>query len=104
MHRRAFSPVLLAVLLGGGVKGQSTGELPAFEVASIKASQTPPGRGLASLREDINTDPARLTMGNVSLNACIRWAYKLGVYEVSGPDWTLSERFDITAKASSPVS
>jgi uncharacterized protein (TIGR03435 family) len=77
--------------------------LPTFEVASIKASQTPPGRGLASLREDINTDPARLTMGNVSLSAAIRWAYKLGVYEISGPDWMSNVRFDIMAKAASPV-
>jgi uncharacterized protein (TIGR03435 family) len=83
--------------------GQSVGELPSFEVASIKVSQTPPGRGLASLREDINTDPARLTMGNVSLNSAIRWAYKLGVYEISGPDWLTTARFDIVAKAASPV-
>jgi uncharacterized protein (TIGR03435 family) len=103
MRRTIFCPVILAALLSGGVRGQSAGELPTFEVASIKVSQTPAGRGLASLREDINTDPARLTMANVSLNTAIRWAYKLGVYEVSGPDWTLSERFDITAKAAGPV-
>src|SRR5580698_1558545 len=100
--RRAIHAMFLAAFLCGGLCGQSASE-PSFEVASIKVSQTPPGRGLASLREDINTDPARLTMGNVSLNTAIRWAYKLGVYEVSGPDWTLSERFDITAKAASPV-
>lgn len=98
-----FCPVLLAALLCRGIRAQATGELPAFEVASIKASQTPPGRGLASLREDINTDPARLTMANVSLNTAIRWAYKLGVYEISGPDWLSNTRFDITAKAASSV-
>jgi uncharacterized protein (TIGR03435 family) len=91
-------------MLCGGSRGQSAGELPTFEVASIKASQTPPGRGLASLREDINTDPARLTMVNVSLSTVVRWAYKLGVYEISGPDWISNARFDITAKAASPVS
>src|ERR1700689_3284016 len=101
--RRTVDVVFLSVLLCVGIPGQSAGDPPTFEVASIKVSQTPAGRGLASLREDINTDPARLTMANVSLNTAIRWAYKLGVYEVSGPDWTLSTRFDITAKASSPV-
>jgi uncharacterized protein (TIGR03435 family) len=101
--RRAVNSVFLAALMCGGVWGQSTGEAPTFEVASIKISQAPAGRGLASLREDINTEPARLTMANVNLNTAIRWAYKLGVYEVSGPDWTLSERFDITAKAASAV-
>jgi uncharacterized protein (TIGR03435 family) len=101
--RRINFAVFPAALLCGGLWGQSTGELPTFEVASIKASQTPQGQGLRSLREDINTDPARLTMVNVSLHSCIRWAYKLGVYEISGPDWLTSARFDVTAKAASPV-
>jgi uncharacterized protein (TIGR03435 family) len=103
MHRTIYA-VLLTALLCGSVPGQSTGELPTFEVASIKASQTPQGQGLRSLREDINTDPARLTMINVGLNTAIRWAYKLGVYEISGPDWLSTARFDITAKAASAVS
>src|SRR5579863_2359753 len=103
MRRFIYCPVILTALLCGGLPGQSTGSLPSFEVASIKPSQTPQGRGLPSLREDINTDPARLTMGNVSLNTAIRWAYKLSVYEVSGPDWLMTTRFDITAKAASPV-
>lgn len=102
--RRTIHAVFLTAMLCGGSRGQSAGELPTFEVASIKASQTPPGRGLASLREDINTDPARLTMVNVSLSTVVRWAYKLGVYEISGPDWISNARFDITAKAASPVS
>jgi uncharacterized protein (TIGR03435 family) len=103
MRRTVVFPVIVAALLGGGAKGQSAGDLPTFEVASIKVSQTPPGRGLASLKEDISTDPARLTMVNVSLGTAIRWAYKLGVYEISGPDWISSARFDITAKAANPV-
>jgi uncharacterized protein (TIGR03435 family) len=104
MMRQTIAAVFLTALLGGGARGQTTGgALPTFEVASIKVSQTPAGRGLASLREDINTDPARLTMVNVSLSTAIRWAYKLGVYEISGPDWISNARFDITAKAVSPV-
>jgi len=102
--RRTILAVFLTAVLGGGIRGQSTGELPTLEVASIKVSQTTPGRGLASLREDINTDPARLIMGNVNLGTAIRWAYKLGVYEISGPDWISNARFDITAKAANPVS
>jgi uncharacterized protein (TIGR03435 family) len=102
MRGTLFSVVIPAAFLCGGLYGQSSAE-PAFEVASIKASQTPQGQGLRSLREDINTDPARLTMVNVSLSSCIRWAYKLGVYEISGPEWLSTARFDITAKAASQV-
>jgi len=75
-----------------------------FEVASIKSSTTPPGRGLLSLREDIKTEPARLSMGNVSLSTAVRWAYKIGVYEISGPGWIDQQRYDITATAAEPVS
>lgn len=92
--------IVLALSLGGGMRAQ---DLPSFEVASIKPSQTPQGRGLASLREDINTDPARLTMTNVALKTAIRWAYKAGIYEISGPDWLNDVRFDIVAKAANPV-
>src|SRR5579871_1007098 len=71
----------------------------AFEVASIRPSQTPQGKGLFSLREDINTSPGTLRMQNVTLETTIRWAYKLNVYEVTGPDWLSNGRYDITAKA-----
>lgn len=104
MRRTIVRSTLLAALLCGGIRAQTAGDLPAFEVASIKLSQTTPGRGLASMREDINTDPARLTMTNVALGTAIRWAYKLGVYEISGPEWILTTRFDISAKAAAPVS
>ncbi len=76
---------------------------PRFDVASIKPSQTPQGRGLPSLREDINTTPGNLTMRNVTLAASIRWAYHLNPYQISGPDSISTDRFDIAAKAGSPA-
>jgi uncharacterized protein (TIGR03435 family) len=77
---------------------------PSFEVASIRPSQTPQGRGLPSLREDINTGPGSLTMRNVTLPTCIRWAYKLNVYEIKAPDALSAARYDITAKADTAAS
>jgi uncharacterized protein (TIGR03435 family) len=76
----------------------------AFDVASIRPSQTPQGKGLPSLREDINTSPGMLRMQNVTLTTTIRWAYKLNVYEVTGPDWLANGRYEITAKADSAAS
>jgi uncharacterized protein (TIGR03435 family) len=76
----------------------------AFDVASIRPSQTPQGKGLPSLREDINTSPGTLRMQNVTLTTTIRWAYKLNVYEVTGPDWLSNSRYDITAKADTAAS
>jgi uncharacterized protein (TIGR03435 family) len=76
-----------------------------FEVATIKPAQPPPGRGfLAGLREDVKTEPSRLIMSNVTLTTAIRWAYKLGVYEIAAPDWAGEQRYDIGATASGAVS
>ncbi len=42
-------------------------------------------------------------MRNVKLSTCIRWAYRLNVYEISAPGWMDATRFDITAKSETPA-
>jgi uncharacterized protein (TIGR03435 family) len=57
---------------------------------------------------DINLGTAKhgvVTMGDVTLSKCIRWAYGLVSEEqVSGPAWVTDRmvRFDITAKSAAP--
>jgi uncharacterized protein (TIGR03435 family) len=75
-----------------------------FETASIRPAQTPQGAGLAAFRESINPTPGGLTLRNVSLRSCIRWAYDLKPYQLVGPDWLKDRRFDVIAKAGSEVS
>jgi uncharacterized protein (TIGR03435 family) len=82
---------------------QTPASPPAFEVASIRPSQTPQGRGLPSLREDINTSAGTLVMRNVTLTTTIRWAYKLSSFEISGPPDLGGARYDITAKPAAPA-
>jgi uncharacterized protein (TIGR03435 family) len=43
-------------------------------------------------------------MKNISLRSCIRWAYDIRDYQISGPDWLASERYDIAAKSDRTVS
>jgi uncharacterized protein (TIGR03435 family) len=74
--------------------------IPAFEVASVKPAK--PG-DLSDDREDIRTSPGTLTMRHVSLRSCIQWAYRVNGFQISGPGWLGSDRFDITAKAASPA-
>jgi len=69
---------------------------PAFEVASIRVGE--PGR------EAIEVVPGSLTMRHVRLTACIRWAYGVPEFQVSGPAWMNDVWFDISAKAGSPAS
>ena len=75
----------------------------AFEVASTKVSQSR-SRGEGFGRDNIKTSPGSLTMLNVSLRTAIGWAYTVFDYQVTGPDWIGSERYDIVAKAAGPAS
>ncbi len=84
-----------------GAFGQSA--TPTFDVASIKPSQIGKAGGEGSRRENVNSSPGSLTMRNVSLSSCIRWAYNVKQFQVSGPAWLESERYDVLAKASDPA-
>src|SRR4029077_8262602 len=66
-----------------------------FEVASIKAAAPqPPGRFQISM----GSDPGRINYSGVSLKNLVERAYSIKSYQVSGPDWLDSERFDVVAK------
>ena len=96
---RSALPVGMFVLAACEAFGQSPA--PAFDVASIRPSQG--GRAEGGRRESIQLSPDGVTMRNVSLRSCIRWAYHIIDVQVNGPEWIASERFDIAAKAAAPV-
>jgi uncharacterized protein (TIGR03435 family) len=98
--RRIALGVGLMGLTAVGAFGQA--EAPAaFEVASVRASQTGNMEGFR--RESIQATPGSLTMRNVSLKSSIRWAYHVMDYQVIGPDWIGLDRYDIVAKAAGPA-
>jgi uncharacterized protein (TIGR03435 family) len=86
-----------------GAFGQSAAAPPAFEVASIKPNLSARAGREGNRQEHIDVSPGSLSMRNVSLSSCIRWAYRVNQFQLSGPDWLDSERFDIVAKAGSPA-
>ena len=73
-----------------------------FDVASVKPDKA--GFGETAPREKITASPGSLTMQNVSLQACIKWAYGLRDFQIAGPGWISSEHYDISAKASGAAS
>jgi uncharacterized protein (TIGR03435 family) len=81
---------------------------PAFDVASVKASQPSQGRDGGGRggggRGNIQLSPDTLTMRNTSLKNAIRWAYHVTEYQVSGPDWLDSAHFNIVGKSAGPAS
>ncbi len=85
--------LLPAVLAAAAAFGQSP--RPEFEVASIRATdQSNP----AQVSVGVHIDGAQVSISYFALQDYIRVAYRLKQYQVIGPDWIASERFDIAAK------
>ena len=74
-----------------------------FEVSSVKAVEHAAGQPYGS--ENISAHPGSLTMRNVRLRACIKWAYGVREYQIAGPaslgspGWMAVDRYDVIAKA-----
>src|SRR5438105_14656249 len=86
---RYFLPALFAA----AAFAQNTPRLE-FEVASIRPS--PPIT--MNVKVGVHIDGAQVSFTYVSLKDLIQSAYTLKNYQIVGPDWVGSERFDIAAK------
>jgi uncharacterized protein (TIGR03435 family) len=85
LKRRAIFALLLAAPLFAQQQ---------FEVASIKPfDPSAPGQVLAGM----HVDGAQIRAAGLSLRDLLAIAYKIKATLISGPDWTASERFDISA-------
>ena len=87
---------ILLVLATGAALGQT----PAFEVASVKPAAPLDRSQMLSgqMHVGMKVDAARVDIGSMSVAELIRIAYRVKAYQVSGPDWMTSERFDVLAK------
>jgi uncharacterized protein (TIGR03435 family) len=91
--RRVGAGLVLAALA-------AMGQTAAFEVASVKPA-APLNRGQllsGDAHVGMKIDAARVDIGSMSLADLIRVAYRVKAYQISGPDWMASERFDVLAK------
>jgi uncharacterized protein (TIGR03435 family) len=92
---RALQSISLLVLAPLAALAQPAAELPAFEVASVKrAAPQPDGR----IRVSMGGDPGRVNYANVTLKNVLTRAYEVKSYQITGPAWLDSERYDIVAK------
>jgi uncharacterized protein (TIGR03435 family) len=91
--KRIPAGVSLIVLAGCAAFAQTNA--PAFEVATVKPA-APQEVGRVVMR--MGGDPSRVNYTNVSLKDVLARAYNLKPYQVSGPSWINTERYDITAK------
>ncbi|HWE51975.1 MAG TPA: TIGR03435 family protein [Bryobacteraceae bacterium] len=91
---RAFLSASLAVLVAGSIYAQAANE---FDVATIKPA-APSNDGRSHTRFSTDTGTGNLFYLNVNLKESIGKAYKVQTYQISGPDWLETARFDIVAK------
>jgi uncharacterized protein (TIGR03435 family) len=98
MHLRLIGLARLACALAVASACPETLPQRGFDVASIKPSRAARAGGEGSGREKITVTPNSIIIENAGLNFCIQSAYNVRFYQVSGPDWLVSERYDIMAK------
>jgi uncharacterized protein (TIGR03435 family) len=93
-----------ALLVVGSVLAQAPAPKLAFEVASIKPALPLNSPQLQAqvlsgkIHAGLNIDAARVDIGMLSLQELICVAYKVKPYQVSGPSFITSDRWDILAK------
>ena len=75
-----------------------------FEVASVKQSRSDSSSSGSGFTRDPNGGYVGFAATNSSLQQCIKWAYAVEAYQISGPAWLDQDRYDIVAKASTSVS
>jgi uncharacterized protein (TIGR03435 family) len=93
----------LAALACCALQGQTADKPLSFDAASVKAAAPPTvtGRGAIMFRGPSGgpgtKDPGRINYPNMSLKNLLMNAFDVKNYQVSGPGWLDTERFDITA-------
>ena len=85
---------LLATLSAGCLLAQAPSDLQ-FEVASIRPSQ-PSSNDNVTI--GLHLDGAQVRIVALPMRDYIAMAYRVKLYQVTGPDWITSDKFDLSAK------
>jgi uncharacterized protein (TIGR03435 family) len=90
----------LGVAASAVLCAQTAPPRPEFEVASIKPSAAGPavGGNGGQVHVGVQIDGAQVHCTYLSLKDYVRIAYQVKDFQIMGPDWMASERFDIHAK------
>jgi uncharacterized protein (TIGR03435 family) len=93
MTQQTSGTVIYIILMSFAGLGQAPGH-PSFEVASVKAAQRSAPRG-----SRVSVQGDRVSYNNTTLKNVLARAYQVKWYQVTGPAWISTERYDILAKA-----
>ncbi len=101
--RAAILSSSLVCFAAGQLFGQAPDKTLTFEAASVKpaAAPVPDGRGRIMIAGPSGgpgtKDPGRIRYPFMNLKQLLTTAYDVKAYQISGPAWLDSERYDITA-------
>jgi len=84
----------MSVLALTAATGRAQPAHPEFEVASVRPTPPSEQHGLSL---GFRMDAAGLHIGSLTFREIVAAAYRVKTYQVRGPDWTETERFDINA-------
>ncbi|HUD22835.1 MAG TPA: TIGR03435 family protein [Acidobacteriaceae bacterium] len=93
-----------AMMMASVSFGQTAASKLTFDVASVRPSPAPDMKAMIAglqagkLPNSVRINGSRATFTYESLNDLIMYAYKLQRYEISGPEWMVTDRFDIDAR------
>lgn len=88
-----LAPVVFAALTTAAMFGQTPVKVE-FEVASVRPAQ-PSGPERVDI--GVHLDGAQVRIASFSVRDFLGMAYRVKPYQVSGPDWTASDRFNLSA-------
>jgi uncharacterized protein (TIGR03435 family) len=97
---KPFAICLYMALLSLAFAQRPTDE-PRFEVASVKVSDPNPS---SPMFIGMSADGAIVRYTNITLRDCICGAYRVRDFQITGPGWITSARFEISAKLPSGAS
>src|SRR4051794_15312630 len=83
------------LLAAVSVFAQPKAARPEFEVASVKPS---PSQMQNTASVGIHIDGAQVRINYLTMKDYVRIAYRLRGFQITGPDWTSTDHFDIAAK------
>jgi uncharacterized protein (TIGR03435 family) len=93
----AAAAIAIAIAFAARLLPAQSSPAPSFDVASVKPSLTTGGR--FSLSGGPGTpDPGRIVYSNVPLRIVLLSAYEVRNYQLLGPEWLNTLRYDITAR------
>jgi uncharacterized protein (TIGR03435 family) len=104
MALRSLTSAALALFLTGGAGAQAADSSLTFEVATVKPASLPTsGDGQHVIRMGAQggpgtNDPSQISYSFLSLRNLLMQAFRVRTYQIQGPAWLDSERFDIVAK------